>query len=496
MLKLEYYLKALEDERKKIEAFKRELPFCMQLLNDEIEASKEQIADHQEPAIKPQSTLTSVCEENQSVMNENVRPVLEEFMPIKKPADDAKEDDTTVDIGSGSKCLKSAQLPNGVMQTKFWTPAEAYVHGQEMVSSMTDKPYKKRDSMRVGGEDTEVAKPILNPQKRGGAFVPFCGSKRLQTLAEHLAVEALPLVRDRDASPTPCADMARSSTISVGVRHRHDLKETQNVAVATPTTSYTNAIGQGTQRKPRRCWSPELHRRFVNALQQLGGSEVATPKQIRELMKVDGLTNDEVKSHLQKYRLHTRRPNPSFHTASAHAPQVVVLGGIWVPPEYAAQAAVSVSQSMPNQQESAERQATHVQATPSYSEERYNQLNTTAAGASTSQLQLHPALYGFNGDARPAVTTTQSQGSSQGPLHQLSSGHSASDAGREEESEEGNEGCTSWKDEDRSTHEANGKSLFYAPLHVHKWIYNKDSVQESGDDDSEAEDGRVYETHI
>ncbi|CAH8279752.1 unnamed protein product [Arabidopsis lyrata] len=37
---------------------------------------------------------------------------------------------------------------------------------------------------------------------------------------------------------------------------------------------------------------------------------VATPKQIRDLMKVkvDGLTNDEVKSHLHKYRLHTRRP--------------------------------------------------------------------------------------------------------------------------------------------------------------------------------------------
>jgi len=26
---------------------------------------------------------------------------------------------------------------------------------------------------------------------------------------------------------------------------------------------------------------------------------VATPKQIREVMQVDGLTNDEVKSHLQ-----------------------------------------------------------------------------------------------------------------------------------------------------------------------------------------------------
>ena len=26
------------------------------------------------------------------------------------------------------------------------------------------------------------------------------------------------------------------------------------------------------QRKARRCWSPELHRRFLHALQQLGGS--------------------------------------------------------------------------------------------------------------------------------------------------------------------------------------------------------------------------------
>ncbi|CAA0832778.1 myb-like transcription factor family protein [Striga hermonthica] len=64
---------------------------------------------------------------------------------------------------------------------------------------------------------------------------------------------------------------------------------------------------QQLQRKQRRCWSPELHRLFVDALQNLGGAEVATPKQIREHMKVEGLTNDEVKSHLQKYRIHVRR---------------------------------------------------------------------------------------------------------------------------------------------------------------------------------------------
>ncbi|XP_073059861.1 transcription factor HHO5-like [Primulina eburnea] len=58
------------------------------------------------------------------------------------------------------------------------------------------------------------------------------------------------------------------------------------------------------KQKRRRCWSPELHKRFVDALHQLGGVHEATPKQIKELMKVHGLTNDQVKSHLQKYRLH------------------------------------------------------------------------------------------------------------------------------------------------------------------------------------------------
>ncbi|KAE9601851.1 putative transcription factor MYB-HB-like family [Lupinus albus] len=64
-------------------------------------------------------------------------------------------------------------------------------------------------------------------------------------------------------------------------------------------------------------------------------------------MKVDGLTNDEVKSHLQKYRLHTRRPSPSPQTG-APATQLVVLGGIWVPPEYATAGAPTLYGAHPN----------------------------------------------------------------------------------------------------------------------------------------------------
>lgn len=59
-------------------------------------------------------------------------------------------------------------------------------------------------------------------------------------------------------------------------------------------------------KKPRVVWSPELHAQFVTAVNQLG-IDKAVPKRILDLMGVQGLTRENVASHLQKYRLYLKR---------------------------------------------------------------------------------------------------------------------------------------------------------------------------------------------
>ncbi|KAG4206178.1 hypothetical protein ERO13_A04G147200v2 [Gossypium hirsutum] len=58
-----------------------------------------------------------------------------------------------------------------------------------------------------------------------------------------------------------------------------------------------------TDTKPRLKWTPQLHQRFVEAVNQVGGADKATPKSLMRIMGISGLTLYHLKSHLQKYRL-------------------------------------------------------------------------------------------------------------------------------------------------------------------------------------------------
>ncbi|CAL8471032.1 g10574 [Coccomyxa elongata] len=61
-------------------------------------------------------------------------------------------------------------------------------------------------------------------------------------------------------------------------------------------------------KRPRLVWTAKLHQCFVDAVEQLGLKN-AVPKTIMQLMHVEGLTRENVASHLQKYRLQLKKEN-------------------------------------------------------------------------------------------------------------------------------------------------------------------------------------------
>eukprot|EP00208_Stichococcus_sp_RCC1054_P003792 CAMPEP_0206141420 /NCGR_PEP_ID=MMETSP1473-20131121/12844_1 /ASSEMBLY_ACC=CAM_ASM_001109 /TAXON_ID=1461547 /ORGANISM="Stichococcus sp, Strain RCC1054" /LENGTH=229 /DNA_ID=CAMNT_0053535985 /DNA_START=36 /DNA_END=725 /DNA_ORIENTATION=- len=83
---------------------------------------------------------------------------------------------------------------------------------------------------------------------------------------------------------------SRPGDPAAGVQQRN---ESQPVAVAMT-------------KKPRVAWTAELHKLFVKAVTELG-VDTAVPKAIMTSMNVEGLTRENVASHLQKYRLQLKR---------------------------------------------------------------------------------------------------------------------------------------------------------------------------------------------
>ncbi|KAK4763343.1 hypothetical protein SAY86_009111 [Trapa natans] len=294
------YMEALEEERCKIQVFRRELPLCLDLVTRAIEMCKCQLRETACSMEETSGLIMSECLEKSST--EEGGAVLE-FIPIKRGISSSDnhtdhgdldhEDDS--DEGTKSDWLKSVQL---------WNPNP---EGDDPFED-SPPPTTRRRSELNGSNKTST-----------GAFqpIPVAGKS---CLSSGEAAAAAPLA--------PEVATSTSSTVEKGGEDTGKREEKRT--------------GPQSKKKQRRSWSVELHRLFVHALHQLGGPYVATPKQLKELMKVDDLTNDEIKSHLQKYRLHAKNSTRAI-SGNAQPSQFVVVRQIWVPPPPQPQYAAAVA---------------------------------------------------------------------------------------------------------------------------------------------------------
>ncbi|KNA22891.1 hypothetical protein SOVF_030140 [Spinacia oleracea] len=297
--KVDDFVRKLEAELNKIEVFKRELPLCMLLLKDAISYLKQ--------------------ESSQYKTKNAHQPVLEEFIPMKK---DSIRDENTQLSKTGEEASRKDKT-NWMSSVQLWNT--------DGLTTNTIAPHLIRNSNQNQRQNYVSESPKEDEKRNqivGGNLYDPC---KIRTESKGFA----PLVHNYPTTTTTFPELRRKVdkddvkvsglTLVVPGMNNNNPEEDSVTRVFNPTLGGNRALNssspassgrlshqQSSARKQRRCWSPELHRRFVDALTQLGGPQVATPKQIRELMRVDGLTNDEVKSHLQKYRLHTRRvPNDS-----------------------------------------------------------------------------------------------------------------------------------------------------------------------------------------
>ncbi|CAN1195647.1 Two-component response regulator-like APRR2 [Linum perenne] len=93
-------------------------------------------------------------------------------------------------------------------------------------------------------------------------------------------------------------------------RDSHEMPDGSDEDRSKSSSLNTSGVTKANRKKTKVDWTADLHRKFVQAVEQLGVDQ-AIPSKILELMKVEGLTRHNVASHLQqKYRMHKRHILP------------------------------------------------------------------------------------------------------------------------------------------------------------------------------------------
>ena len=196
--------------------------------------------------------------------NQVPTPVLEEFIPLKTPTSEALE--KTTNISDKANWMTTAQL---------WSQDSNESKPQTTLTSpkQTDIGFNVSSKLAL---DTK--------QRNGGAFLPFSKERNLcpsPTLAlsstdKHMEFDHKKCSEAENGFSCPKRESSGNKIGNGGVvieQAKGAVNNSSSDGQATNTATASTTSTTQTHRKARRCWSPDLHRRFVNALHMLGGSQ-------------------------------------------------------------------------------------------------------------------------------------------------------------------------------------------------------------------------------
>lgn len=168
---------------------------------------------------------------------------MEEFLPLKQSTCGSSDSEKSSSLSDKASWMMSAQL---------WS--------QSTTTTNSDQETKPQHSTKEEETKNKLI-PLLSKQRNEGAFLPFSkesSSNKCLQAAELALKDEEELVEKKKRKKFPPS------------MPENPKKESSNGTVSSSEAPKTTVQSH---RKPRRCWSPALHRRFVNALHMLGGSQ-------------------------------------------------------------------------------------------------------------------------------------------------------------------------------------------------------------------------------
>ncbi|MED6130414.1 hypothetical protein PIB30_000919 [Stylosanthes scabra] len=214
--------------------------------------------------------------------------------------------------------------PAATILTRFESPAPAFYAAEFCMGFAEYEDSQTHQFSKMNNNNSDLEFPLYQRDK-------FDLSNTLQAMVNS----------QRSSNKIPCANFS-----SIKFHHHHQQKFFTDAMTTSPFpnkgnqdhivsfTSYqdrsptpcsggssvsgnSSSSGVTVSSKTRIRWTQDLHEKFVECVNRLGGADKATPKNVLKMMDSDGLTIFHVKSHLQKYRIAKYMPQPTHQNGKS-----------------------------------------------------------------------------------------------------------------------------------------------------------------------------------